>query len=165
MLLRRVLTVSLVFSASPLAAQPTFVNASDGDTLVVRDGGAKTVLRLAEIDAPERTQPYSQVSRRSLIALCKEARPIEVRPGQPRPLRPHGCPRPLWRSACQLEASTGRAGMVFSQVPDAARWVLAFGTRSTRREARPVARRETDCAVGFSFSSSHAGCALKGINT
>ena len=42
----------------------------------MRNGNVKTILRLAEIDAPERTQPYSQVSRRNLIALCKD-KPIE----------------------------------------------------------------------------------------
>jgi len=33
------------------------VGVLDGDTLTVQDGDVKTVLRLAEIDAPERTQP------------------------------------------------------------------------------------------------------------
>lgn len=56
-----------------IAAALVFVNASDGDTLVMRDGNVKTVLRLAEIDSPERTQPYSQVSRRNLIELCIDA--------------------------------------------------------------------------------------------
>jgi micrococcal nuclease len=59
-----------------LAAALVFVSASDGDTLVVRDGNVKTVLRLAEIDAPERMQPYSQVAWRNLTALCKD-KPIE----------------------------------------------------------------------------------------
>ena len=54
-------------NASPITAALVFVNARDGDTMVVRDGNLKTVIRLAEIDAPERTQPYSQVSRRNLI--------------------------------------------------------------------------------------------------
>jgi endonuclease YncB( thermonuclease family) len=66
--------------ATLIAAALVFVNAPDGDTMVVRDGSVKTVLRLAEIDAPERTQPYSQLSRRNLIALCKDAKVIEVQP-------------------------------------------------------------------------------------
>ena len=65
---------------SLIAAAIVFVGAPDGDTRTVRDGNTKTILRLAEIDAPERTQPYSQVSRRNLVALCKDAKAIEVQP-------------------------------------------------------------------------------------
>lgn len=54
------------------------VGVSEGDTLTVQDGDAKTVIRLAEIDAPERTQPYSQVSRRKLKALCRNAKAVEI---------------------------------------------------------------------------------------
>jgi endonuclease YncB( thermonuclease family) len=57
-----------------------FVAAADGDTLTIRDGDTKTVIRLAEIDAPERTQPYSQVSRRNLEALCRNAKSVELAP-------------------------------------------------------------------------------------
>jgi micrococcal nuclease len=56
------------------------VGVSDGDTLTVRDGDSKTVVRLAEIDAPERAQPFSQVSRRNLEALCKQAKTVEIMP-------------------------------------------------------------------------------------
>ncbi len=62
-----------------IAAVIVFVNAPDGETLAVREGNVKTILRLAEIDAPERTQPYSQLSRRSLVALCQDAA-IDVQP-------------------------------------------------------------------------------------
>lgn len=57
-----------------IAAALVFVSAPDGDTLTVRDTSTngETVLRLAEVDAPERTQPYSQVSRRNLVAMCKD---------------------------------------------------------------------------------------------
>ena len=64
---------------SLIVAALVFVNAPDGDTMAVRDANVKTVLRLAEIDAPERTQPYSQVSRHNLIALCKD-KPISFEP-------------------------------------------------------------------------------------
>jgi endonuclease YncB( thermonuclease family) len=56
------------------------VGVLDGDTLAVTDGNTKTVVRLAEIDAPERTQPYSQVSRRNLQALCRSAKAVEITP-------------------------------------------------------------------------------------
>jgi endonuclease YncB( thermonuclease family) len=45
------------------------VGVSDGDTLTVRDDKVGTTLRLAEIDAPKRTQAYSQVSRRNLADI------------------------------------------------------------------------------------------------
>ncbi|MCU0972894.1 MAG: thermonuclease family protein [Burkholderiales bacterium] len=63
-----------------IAAVLAFVGAADGDTLTVRElaTGATTVLRLAEVDAPERSQPYSQVSRRNLNELCR-GRPVEFR--------------------------------------------------------------------------------------
>jgi micrococcal nuclease len=56
------------------------VGISDGDTLTVQDGDVKTVLRLAEVDAPERIQHYSQVSRRNLEALCRNAKAVEITP-------------------------------------------------------------------------------------
>ncbi len=49
------------------------VSVADGDTITVRaDINKETFrVRLDGIDAPERTQPYSQVSRRNLEALVK----------------------------------------------------------------------------------------------
>ena len=65
-----------------VAAALVFVAAADGDTLTVRDpiSNERVQIRLAEIDAPERTQPYSQVSRRNLEALCRHAKAVEVTP-------------------------------------------------------------------------------------
>jgi endonuclease YncB( thermonuclease family) len=42
----------------------------DGDTLTARCEGEKIHVRLVEIDAPEYNQPYGQVARRELKALC-----------------------------------------------------------------------------------------------
>lgn len=67
--------------ATPLVALAlSVVSVIDGDTLIVADGTGKVTVRLAEIDAPERTQPYSQVSRRGLIALCQSAREVRLAP-------------------------------------------------------------------------------------
>lgn len=57
-----------------------FVSAADGDTMTARDGDTTTPLGLAEIDAPERAQPYSQVSRRNLDESCRMARAVEITP-------------------------------------------------------------------------------------
>ena len=47
----------------------------DGDTLVVQDAAKKRhVVRLAEIDAPERKQAFFVESARSLAALCHRKR-------------------------------------------------------------------------------------------
>ena len=54
-----------------------FVSAADGDTLTVRDGTEHLKVRLAEVDAPERSQPYSQVSRKNLDSLCR-TKPVEI---------------------------------------------------------------------------------------
>jgi len=49
----------------------TVVSVVDGDTLVVQDSAKKRhVVRLADIDAPERRQPFFTQSARSLAALC-----------------------------------------------------------------------------------------------
>jgi len=54
-----------------------FVSAADGDTLTVRDGTEHLKVRLAEVDAPERSQPYSQVSRKNLDSRCRN-KPVEI---------------------------------------------------------------------------------------
>jgi endonuclease YncB( thermonuclease family) len=56
------------------------VGITDGDTLKVRCGTApQQVLRLAEVDAPEKTQPWGERSRQHLAALCYD-KAAEVRP-------------------------------------------------------------------------------------
>ena len=58
----------LVFS--PLAVQANIVlSVGDGDTITVLEGGTKTKVRLACIDAPETAQrPFGQQSRKKLKA-------------------------------------------------------------------------------------------------
>lgn len=59
------------------------VGVVDGDTLTVRcdasEGAVTIQVRLAEIDAPEKRQPFGELSRRHLAALCS-GKPAVVRP-------------------------------------------------------------------------------------
>ena len=67
------------------------VGISDGDTLTARcptgdvaHPYSQDKVRLAEIDAPESSQPYGRRAKEYLSALCYQ---VEQRSG--RPLRPH----------------------------------------------------------------------------
>lgn len=62
------------------ALAASVIRIADGDTLTLQDGAVRTTVRLAEIDAPERTQPYSQVARRNLATLCQSAQRIQIEP-------------------------------------------------------------------------------------
>lgn len=55
------------------------VSVTDGDTLVVLVAKKQIKVRLTEIDAPERKQPFGTRSRQSLADLCasKDARVVE----------------------------------------------------------------------------------------
>jgi hypothetical protein len=49
------------------------IEVADDARLTVRDGDTRTVKCLGEIDAPERTRPHSQVSRRNIATPCRQA--------------------------------------------------------------------------------------------
>lgn len=55
------------------------VSVTDGDTLVVLVAKKRIKVRLTDIDAPERKQPFGTRSRQSLVELCggKDARVAE----------------------------------------------------------------------------------------
>ncbi|WP_154668209.1 thermonuclease family protein [Pseudoduganella violaceinigra] len=46
------------------------IGVSDGDTLTVLSGGQPVKVRLANIDAPEKKQPYGARSKQSLSDMC-----------------------------------------------------------------------------------------------
>jgi len=47
--------------ATVIAAIYVVVANADADTLTIRDGDQRIIVRLAEIGAPDRTMPFSQV--------------------------------------------------------------------------------------------------------
>ena len=48
----------------------------DGDTLKARCEGTQVTIRLAEIDAPEKRQPFNKESKQSLSDLCFDKKAI-----------------------------------------------------------------------------------------
>ena len=67
--------IALLFcaAASPAAAEPPckIVGVSDGDTITALcQSNERLKVRLAEIDAPEKEQPFGQRSKQSLSGLC-----------------------------------------------------------------------------------------------
>ncbi len=59
-----------LLAASLPAGACTVVSVHDGDTLTAACPEGRLHVRLREIDAPERTQPYARISTDSLKALC-----------------------------------------------------------------------------------------------
>ena len=69
--LRWVLLLLLSATASAAGQKPYYakvISVIDGDTVMVEHAKHRTTIRLASIDAPERTQAYGDVSREALTA-------------------------------------------------------------------------------------------------
>ena len=68
--------IALMLAIAPCMGQADelrgrVVGVADGDTLTVLDAGRQQIkVRLAEIDAPEKAQPFGQRSKQSLSGLC-----------------------------------------------------------------------------------------------
>lgn len=60
--------ITATFSLSCNAAK--VVGVLDGDTLDVLENGRPLRIRLANIDAPEKSQPFGQASKKSLSDMC-----------------------------------------------------------------------------------------------
>lgn len=73
------LTACMAGCRAPAAPIWQVARVDDGDTVVLRKGGEVTRIRLAEIDAPERDQPFGRESRRMLTELLATG-PIAVDP-------------------------------------------------------------------------------------
>ena len=68
------LVFPLAAAAAPSPSTCVVVRIADGDTLTARCGAPgdyrQVKVRLAEIDAPEKAQPFGERSRQSLAAMC-----------------------------------------------------------------------------------------------
>lgn len=125
---------------------------ADGDTLTVLHGREQVKVRLTDIDAPEKAQPFGQRARQSLAELCfhEQAR-VEDR-GRDRYGRTLGR---VWCAGVDANAEQVRRGMAWvydtlCHRPDA----LCRAGQGTRRAARSLERRHPYPSVGMAASCS-----------
>ena len=64
-------------ASAPSSYQARAVHIRDGDSLIVSDGERQRDLRLAEVDAPERGQPWGKRATQALTALV-DRKPLRV---------------------------------------------------------------------------------------
>lgn len=137
-----------LFAISVAASAQTFtgqvVSIADGDTLTVLvDGNRQVKVRLAEIDAPEKKQPFGTRSRQALGDLCFR-KPAEIKT---QTIDRYG--RAVARVKCagrDANAEQVRAGMawVYDQfVTDRSLYAVQAEAKAARRglwaDAAPVA--------------------------
>ena len=124
----------LCASSSAETFRARVIHVADGDSIVVILADRRVDVRLLDIDAPERRQPYGDVSRDSLTRLCAgEVATIDAR-GRDR----YG--RTLARVSCRgMDASTAqvKAGLahVFERYAavDSPLYALQDEARNARR--------------------------------
>ena len=75
-----IIAFAILLSTCAISQAAQVIAITDGDTLKVLQGRQQIKVRLADIDAPEKRQPFGQRSRQSLSDLCfgKDAR-LDVR--------------------------------------------------------------------------------------
>lgn len=73
------LALCLAGCRAPSAETWQVARVEDGDTVVLRKGEQETRIRLAEIDAPERDQPFGRESRQMLTEILATG-PIALHP-------------------------------------------------------------------------------------
>ena len=118
------------------------VGIADGDTLTVLHEREQTKVRLAEIDAPEKAQPFGQRSRQSLAELCSQ-QPVRVADkGRDRYGRTIGR---VWCAGVDANAEQVRRGMAWvydRYAADQALYALQAEARAAHRglwvDAHPV---------------------------
>lgn len=70
-MLQKLLGIAVIGLSLPLTCHAyKVIGIADGDTLTILQDNRPVKLRLANVDAPEKSQPYGQRARQSLSALC-----------------------------------------------------------------------------------------------
>lgn len=109
------------------------VGVADGDTLTVLHKRNQIKVRLAEIDAPEKAQPFGQRSRQSLADLCFQKPILVEAKGQDRYGRTIGRVRCAGVDANSEQVRRGMAWVYDRYVTDRALYAIQADARADRR--------------------------------
>lgn len=108
------------------------VGVTDGDTVTVLRDREQVKVRLAEIDAPEKAQPFGQRSRQSLAALVFWRNVLVVEQGKDRYGRTVGRLRVGDLDANEEQIRTGMAWVYDRYVKDRSLYELQDEARASR---------------------------------
>lgn len=134
-----ILTAAIAMPAAAEEFDGRVVGISDGDTIRVLADGQQITVRLAEIDAPEKAQPFGTRSKQSLSDMCFDKQARIATQGRDRYGRTIGriyCFTPGVRTEVDANAEQVRRGMawVFDRyATDHALYNLQDDARSARR--------------------------------
>lgn len=78
LILCNILILPTLFSCVEAAPAITVTRILDGDTLEVKNEGELIRIRLVDIDAPEKSQPFGQRAKQKLSELVKDANDVAV---------------------------------------------------------------------------------------
>lgn len=109
------------------------VGVADGDTLTVLHERIQIKVRLAEIDAPEKAQPFGQRSRQSLADLCFQKPVLVEAKGHDRYGRTIGRVRCAGVDANSEQVRRGMAWVYDRYVTDRALYAIQADARADRR--------------------------------
>ena len=73
-----IMILPVLLSCVPPVSATTVTRIMDGDTLEVKDNGELIRIRLVDIDAPEKSQPFGQRAKQKLSELVKDANDVAV---------------------------------------------------------------------------------------
>lgn len=111
-----ILTAAIAMTAAAEEFDGRVVGISDGDTIRVLADGQQITVRLAEIDAPEKAQPFGTRSKQSLSDMCFDKKARIATQGRDRYGRTIGriyCFTPGVRTEVDANAEQVRRGMAW----------------------------------------------------
>ncbi|ECE8552312.1 thermonuclease family protein [Salmonella enterica subsp. enterica serovar Java] len=137
--------VFMVLAFSSLASAASVTRVLDGDTVEVTEGGQTVRVRLVDIDAPEKAQPYGQKSKQHLLELVSGVNSVMVQEkGKDRYGRVLGR---LWLKVCSDRCFTKDAGA--EMVKSGLAWAYRYKGKATNQNMQELEKTARNNRLGL----------------